>query len=158
VSFSGRFKNLKICKKDLSRIMIFFLNFKKLYGTLLRLLRKKDIYRRKRVKFRFNFGIFCEMLRVKLWNSDKNPVKFQLKFWYFHFDNLCEMITIFVKYTVIYIQFVCEFALENARIAVLELQKWNNFLGEDPQTPVFSRNLVWQCKSITRSFIIIITL
>jgi hypothetical protein len=43
------------------------------------------------------------------------------------------MITIFVKYTVnLLIQFVCEFALENAGIAVLELQKWNNFLGEDP--------------------------
>jgi hypothetical protein len=48
-----------------------------------------------------------------------------------------------VKYTVnLLIQFVCEFALENARIAVLELQKWNNFLVEDPQTSVFSRNLV----------------
>jgi hypothetical protein len=32
-------------------------------------------------------------------------------------------------------KFVCEFALENARNSVLELQKCNNFLGEDPQTP-----------------------
>jgi hypothetical protein len=41
----------------------------------------------------------------------------------------------------------------------LELQKWNNFLGRTPkQTPVFSRNLIWKCKLITNSFIIIITL
>jgi hypothetical protein len=39
-------------------------------------------------------------------------------------------------------QFVCEFALENARNSVLELQKCKNFLGEDPQTPLFSQNLV----------------
>jgi hypothetical protein len=31
-------------------------------------------------------------------------------------------------------KFVCEFALENARNSVLELQKCKNFLGEDPQT------------------------
>jgi hypothetical protein len=35
----------------------------------------------------------------------------------------------------IYIQFVYEFALENARNAVLELQKCKNFLGEDPRLP-----------------------
>ena len=29
-------------------------------------------------------------------------------------------------------QFVCEFALENARNSVLELQKCNHFLGETP--------------------------
>ena len=58
------------------------------------------------------------------------------------------MITIFVKYTVINLHPICcEFALENARIAVLELQKWNNYLGEDPQTPVFSRNLVSQSQN-----------
>jgi hypothetical protein len=51
------------------------------------------------------------------------------------------MISILVNIQSIYIQFVCEFALENAWIAVLELQKWNNFLGEDPQTPVFARNV-----------------
>jgi hypothetical protein len=33
------------------------------------------------------------------------------------------------------------------------------FWGRTPkQTPVFSRNLIWQCKLITKSFIIIITL
>ena len=32
-------------------------------------------------------------------------------------------------------QFICEFALENARNSVLELQKYKNFMGEDPQTP-----------------------
>jgi hypothetical protein len=32
-------------------------------------------------------------------------------------------------------QFVCEFALENAKNSVLELHKCKNFLGEDPQTP-----------------------
>ena len=32
-------------------------------------------------------------------------------------------------------QFVCEFALENARNSVLELHKCKHFLGEDPQTP-----------------------
>jgi 5-hydroxyisourate hydrolase-like protein (transthyretin family) len=31
-------------------------------------------------------------------------------------------------------QFICEFTLENARNSVLELQKGENFLGEDPQT------------------------
>jgi hypothetical protein len=37
-------------------------------------------------------------------------------------------------------KFVCEFALENARNSVLELQKCKNFLGDDPQTdiPLFS--------------------
>jgi hypothetical protein len=49
-------------------------------------------------------------------------------------------------------QFVCKFALENARNSVLELQKCKKFLGEDPQTPV------WNCQSITKSFIIIIRL
>jgi hypothetical protein len=39
-------------------------------------------------------------------------------------------------------QFVREFALENARNSVLELQKCKNFLGEDPQNPLFSQNLV----------------
>jgi hypothetical protein len=45
MSFSDRFKNLKICIKDLSCLMIFFFNFKKFYGTFHRLfpLRKKDI-------------------------------------------------------------------------------------------------------------------
>jgi hypothetical protein len=32
-------------------------------------------------------------------------------------------------------QFVCEFALENAKNSVLELHNCKNFLGEDPQTP-----------------------
>ena len=39
-------------------------------------------------------------------------------------------------------QFVREFALENARNLVLELQKCKHFLGEDPQNPLFSQNLV----------------
>jgi hypothetical protein len=52
------------------------------------------------------------------------------------------MITIFVIQS-IYMEFVCEFALENARNSVLELQKCKNFLGEDPQkTSHFSQNLV----------------
>ena len=38
-------------------------------------------------------------------------------------------------------KFVCEFALENARNSVLELQKCKNFLGEDPQTPPFLQKL-----------------
>jgi hypothetical protein len=51
-------------------------------------------------------------------------------------------------------KFVCEFALENARNSVLELQKCKHFLGEDPQkTPLFSQNLVRECQSITKSFI-----
>ena len=40
------------------------------------------------------------------------------------------MITIFVKYS--QFRFVCEFGLENARNAVLELQKCENVVGEDP--------------------------
>ena len=62
----------------------------------------------------------------------------------------------FGKIQSIYMQFVCEFALENARNSVLELQKCTNFLVEDPQTPLFSQNLVWECQLITKSFIIII--
>jgi hypothetical protein len=71
----------------------------------------KTIYRKKMEKFRFNFGIFCEMWCVtrpppQLWNSDKNQVKLQLKFWYFQIkfalysNPVSEMITIFVNYTV----------------------------------------------------------
>ena len=40
------------------------------------------------------------------------------------------------------IQFVSEFALEDARNAVTELQKCKTFLGEDPNTSLFFRNLV----------------
>jgi hypothetical protein len=51
----------------------------------------------------------------------------------------------FFLYT-LYSQFTCnlfaKFALENARNTVLELQKGKNFLGEDPQTPLFSSSLM----------------
>jgi hypothetical protein len=50
------------------------------------------------------------------------------------------MITIFVKYS--QFRFVCEFGLENARNAVLELQKCEHFVGEDPQITPFLGNLV----------------
>ena len=40
----------------------------------------------------------------------------------------------------IYVQFVCEFALENARNAVMELQKWKNIPGGHPHPP-FLRKL-----------------
>ena len=36
-------------------------------------------------------------------------------------------------------QFVCEFALGNARNSALELQKCKHFLGEDSQTPLLSQ-------------------
>jgi hypothetical protein len=39
-------------------------------------------------------------------------------------------------------KFVCEFALENARNSVLELQKCKNFLEEDPQTPLSGATMV----------------
>jgi hypothetical protein len=49
------------------------------------------------------------------------------------------MITIFVKYSQFsnLHQFVYEFALENAKNAVLELQKWKMFWGTTPR-PTFS--------------------
>jgi hypothetical protein len=51
----------------------------------------------------------------------------------------CSCLDIPVKHSlslfIYYIQFVCEFALENAINAVLELQKCKHFLGEDPHPP-----------------------
>ena len=40
-------------------------------------------------------------------------------------------------------QFVCEFALENARNSVLELQKCKNFLGMTPR-PTFSPKTLYE--------------
>jgi hypothetical protein len=80
-------------------------------------------------------GKICVIKSLFLWNDDH-----------------------FCKIQSIYIQFVCEFALENARNAVIELQKCKLFLGEDPQTTLFCRNLVWRCESIRKFLIIIITL
>jgi hypothetical protein len=45
------------------------------------------------------------------------------------------MMTIFSKIQSIYMQFVCEYALENAINSVLDLQKCKNFLGRTPRLP-----------------------
>jgi hypothetical protein len=108
----------------------------------------KTIYRRKREKFRFNFGIFCEMWRVtppspptmKLrQKSGKIPVKiliFSGKICLIN-NYLCEMIIIFVKYTVNLHPTCLRICFRKRQNCSPRASKMEQFSGGGPPNPRF---------------------